>query len=314
MNKNRVGFLKGDMGGNQVLLLDGRKIPEGRVLETALDALEPANVGGHQAGVLYEGGGTNEIVAKIVTITGRTYISMCGGLTQILGKALPVESFLDDFSLDIVEPETELTLRTDSGPVRLTVRVKGNEVRETRTGMYSFIRECYELGIQPVDVAGVRAHKVGEALCVEADDIYEEYPKADLEDIKEPTLNLLRKIQRDFLDQFFPESPGKTFAVYDQNPGMNGDVRVIFPHQVITGHIEPACGTGTTVIGLTMIEKGQLPEDGNFRLVAESGGEVNSIGGEEATTLDLEVNDGKVQSASFTHDSVEILASGSLWL
>lgn len=41
---------------------------------------------------------------------------------------------------------------------------------------------------------------------------------------------------------------------------------------------------------------------------------VNSIGGEEATTLDLEVNDGKVQSASFTHYSVEILASGSLWL
>lgn len=313
MNKNSVGFLKGNMGGNQVLLLDGRKIPEGRELETALDALAPGNVGGHQAGVLYEGDVKNEIVVKIVTITGKTYISMCGGLTQILGKALPVKSFLDDFPLEITKPETELTLRTDSGPVRLTVRVKGNEVREIRTGMDSFIRECYELGIRPVNVAGVRAHKVGEALCVEADDICEEYPKADLEEMKEPTLNLLRKIQKDFLDQFFPESPGKTFSVYDRNPGRNGDIRVIFPHQVTSGHIEPACGTGTTVIGLTMVEKRQLVEEGNVRLVAESGGEVNSIGGSETTTLDLEVNDGKVQSASFTHDSVEILASGSLW-
>lgn len=314
MNKERVDFVKGNMGGNHVLLLDGRKIPDGQELETALDALKPMNVGGHQAGVLYEGNDENEIVARIVTITGKTYISMCGGLTQILGKALSVESFLDDFSLEIAEPETELTLRTDSGPVRLTVRVTGDEVRETRTGMDSFVRECYELGIRSVTVAGVRANKVGEALCVEAKDIYQEYPEADLEGLEEPTLKVLRKIQRDFLGRFFPESPGKTFSVYDRNPGRGGDARVIFPHQVITGHIEPACGTGTTVIGLAMVEKGQLTEKGNAQLVAESGGEEDNIGGEETTTLDIEVYNGKVQSASFTHDSVEILATGSLLL
>ncbi|MBS3737188.1 hypothetical protein KGY72_08470 [Candidatus Bipolaricaulota bacterium] len=61
-----------------------------------------------------------------------------------------------------------------------------------------------------------------------------------------------------------------------------------------------------------MVEKGQLPRTGNVRLVAESGGGVGSIGGREDTMLDLELENGIVQSASFTHNPVEIIASGTL--
>lgn len=314
MSRKRVGFIKGNMGGNQVLLLDGRKIPEDRELEKALDALEPLRLGGHQAGVLYEGEKENEIEAKIVTITGQTYISMCGGLTQILGKALVEDSFLKDFNLTVSEPETEINLRTDSGPVVITVEVEGDEVLSTRTSMNSFVEECYEIGIKPVTTAGVRSYKVGDAHCVEADDIYEEYPEANLEEVKEPTLKILRRIQRDYLNQFYPDSPGMTFSVYDRNPRRNGEVRVIFPHQVVTGHIEPTCGTGTTVIGLAMVEKGQLVNNGSARVIAESGGGNDRIGGPEETSLELRIEAGRVKSACFSHDSVEILASGSLRL
>ena len=313
MTKNSVRFIKGNMGGNEVVLLDGRQVPKERELEIALTALEPLKVGGHQAGVLYEGEAENEISVRIATITGKTYISMCGGLTQILGKALEVESFLDGFSLHVDEPETRITLLTDSGPVGLVVEIEEGDVRKTWTGMDSFLQECYEIGVHPVDVAGVNGYKVGEALCVEREDIEEEYPDFDLSRIEEPTLRVLRRVQKDFLDQFFPGSPGKTFAVYDRRPERTGDVRVIFPHQVVTGHIEPACGTGTTVIGLTMAEKGQLPKTGDVRLVAESGGGIESIGGSEDTTLDLDLEDGIVRSASFTHSPVEILATGTLW-
>jgi len=313
MAKKSVRFLKGSMGGNQVVLLDGRQVPEERELEIALAALEPLKVGGHQAGVLYEGGDEGEISVRIITITGKTYISMCGGLTQILGKALEVESFLDGFYLRVDEPETRITLLTDSGPVGLEVEIEEGNVGKTWTEMDSFLRECYEIGVHPVDVAGVKGYKVGEALCVEREDIEEIYPDFDLSRIEEPTLGVLRKVQKDFLNQFFPDSPGKTFAIYDRNPRRNGDVRVIFPHQAVTGHIEPACGTGTTVIGLTMAEKGQLPKTGDVRLVAESGDGVESIGGSEDTTLYLNLENGIVQSARFTHNPVEILSSGTLW-
>jgi len=302
------------MGGNQVILLDGREIPEDRELEKALDALDPLRLGGHQAGVLYESEGENEIAAKIVTITGETYISMCGGLTQILGKSLVEASFLDDFSLVVSEPETEITLITDSGPVVIDVEVEGGEVLKTRTSMNSFVEECYEIGINQVSTAGVRSYKVGDAHCVQAEDIYEKYPEVDLEEVREPTLKVLRRIQRDYLKQFYPDSPGMTFSVYDRDPRQKGDVRVIFPHQVVTGHIEPSCGTGTTVIGMAMVEKGQLADDGSVRVVAESGGSNDSIGGPEKTSLDLEIEAGKVKSACFSHDSVEILASGYLRL
>ncbi len=314
MSRKRVGFIKGDMGGNRVILLDGREIPENRELEKALDALDPARLEGHQAGVLYEGEEENEISAKIITITGETYISMCGGLTQILGQALPEDSFLDDFSLVVSEPKTEITLRTDAGPVGITVEMEGGDVLDTRTGMNSFVEECYDIGITPVNTAGVRSYKVGDAHCVEVDDIYEEYPEADLESIGETTLKILRKIQRDYLEQFYPDSPGMTFSVYDRNPRRGGDVRVIFPHQVVTGHVEPSCGTGTTVIGLAMVEKGQLRQNGTARLIAESGGGVDGVGGPEKTNLELEIRAGKVKSASFGHDSVKIIAVGDLWL
>jgi len=314
MDNNEVRFLKGNMGGNQVVLLEGDKIPEGEELEVALTVLEPPNVGGHQAGVLYRGKKENEIIARIVTITGRTYISMCGGLTQVLGKALGVKSFLTDLPLEISEPETELALRTDSGTVDIDVRVGESEVKETWTGMDSFVRECYDLGVEPIAAAGVSAYRVGETLCVEAEDIYEVYPDVHLEEMENPTLKILRNIQEDFLNQFFPDSSGKTFSVYDRNPDRSGDVRVIFPHQVATGHIEPACGTGTTAVGITMVEKSQLVDDGSTRLVAESGGSTLSIGGEESTTLDVEIDHGRIQRARFTHHPIEINAAGTVFI
>lgn len=302
------------MGGNKIVLLNGKQIPAGQELRCSLAALRPLRLDGHQAGVLYQEKQPNWIRTKIVTITGEKFIGMCGGLTQVLGKALEIRPFREFFSLNLTKPSTHIGLKTDSGPVQLEVKWDGKGVRKTETAMDSFISECYRVGVHPITVAGVEAFKVGNALCVEAQDLYEGYPDTDLENLDEKTLEALREVQCDFLNQWYPDLPGVTFAVYDRRPDSSGDIRVIFPHQIKTGHVEPACGTGTTIVGLAMVEKGQVLANGKITIRAESGGDLSSIGGSEQTTLNLQVKSQKVKSAKFSHDLVQTLAYGRLLL
>jgi len=45
-------FVKGHMGGDEILLLHGDTIPAGREIEIALQALHSPSVNGHEAGFL----------------------------------------------------------------------------------------------------------------------------------------------------------------------------------------------------------------------------------------------------------------------
>ncbi|MFW6104907.1 MAG: hypothetical protein ACOC6I_03605 [Candidatus Bipolaricaulota bacterium] len=318
MKKVGVDFIKGHMGGNEIILLNGHQIPEGQERERSAVALNPPSIRGHQAGILYKE--ESGIRAKVVSVTGLDFISMCGGLTQVLGKALEQGNFANIYEITTQEPTTDVTLFTDAGPIYLTLHIKDGQVAKTETEMNSFLQESYQKGVRPIEVAGVPAYKVGEALCSELDDIKDRFPSVDFEELGTEAYSVFEKIQNNFVERFFPESgikgktQGKTFAIYDSHPERSGDIRVIFPHDVSTGHIEPSCGTGTSVVGITMCERDQIPPEGEVELFAESGGDINHIGGPERTMLHMEMKDGKVESISFNHSLVELLAQGTLWV
>jgi len=309
-------FVKGHMGGNEILLLHGDTIPAGREIEIALQALHSPSVRGHEAGFLYQGKTDNSLKVRIVGGISKQFISSCGGLTQVLGKAVIETDLVRDFGLHVTKPMTTLSLETDAGFVELNIKTHDGKVKQVLSDMNPFIDECHALGIQSIKVAGVPAMRIGKFLIANADDIRRAHPEVNFEDIDTATLHALKSMQEAFDQQGYQDRPNTDFAVYDLNPENISHIgRAIFPHAISYDCIEPACGTGTLAVSLSMIEKGEIKmAEGRLQLAFESGGSPSSMGGPDLTRLQLTVRDGKVVEASFSHSLVEILATGQLWI
>jgi len=316
MPRERLGFIKGHMGGNEILLLDGHQIGKGRELEAGLFALNAPNIRGHQAGLLYKSESNAPLKVRIVDAASRGFITACGGFTQVFGKALIETHLSEKLDVEITEPVTQVALETDAGSVLVEVRSNNGRVERVDTNMKSFIVECYELGIQAIRVNSVKAMRVGKFLAVNADDIKRRYPEIGFENLDDKTLRILKKLQDDFDSHRYLRRRNADFALYDLDPlNTTNSGRVIFPHRISADSIEPACGTGTVAVGIAMVERGEVElSDGTLELSFESGGDVSSIGGPELTTLKLHIKAGKVVDASFSHSLVEILAAGTLTL
>ena len=309
-------FIKGHMGGNEILLLHGDTIPAGREIEIALQALHFPSVRGHEAGFLYQGKTDNSLKVRIVGGISRRFISSCGGLTQVLGKAVIETDLVRDFGLHVTKPVTTLSLETDAGFVELHIKTDGRKVKQVLSDMNPFIDECHTLGIQSIKVAGVPAMRIGKFLTANADDIRRAHPEVNFEDIDTATFHVLKSMQEAFDQQGYQDRPNADFAIYDLKPVTASHTgRVIFPHGIPYDCIEPACGTGTLAVGLSMRDSRELekPKE-SLQLAFESGGTPSSIGGPDLTRLQLMVIDGKVVKASFSHSLVEILAIGQLWI
>lgn len=316
MKKNGLVFVKGQMGGNEIVLLDGTQVPEGKEIEWALEVLNPPSIRGHQLGLLYEGEEVNRIKAKIVSVSRKDFISSCGGLTQVLGKAILEENLAEYLGLQIHFPVTNLILETDAGPVLIAAEDVDEGAKTITTNITPFVNECYEVGTWPMKVAGVRATKVGKVLVADMEEIKKRFPNVDSSQIGQPTLDVLWQIHREFLRKVYPGGwRGGDFAVYDMSISENAQGRVIFPHYIPEGHIEPACGTGTVAVSIAIAERGNmLPRNGTAELTFRSGGSSAEIGGPDLTKVCLRIKAGKVIEASFTHSPIEILAVGRLWL
>jgi hypothetical protein len=182
--------------------------------------------------------------------------------------------------------------------------------------MKSFVEECYQLGVQSVNLADVNAMKVGKFIVVRTDDIKKVRPDVKFIEIDELTQQVLRKIQEDFDNRGFIERKNVDFSLYDLQPENSGNTgRIVFPHRISNDHIEPACGTGTVACGIAMVEKREIRADQpQTELLFESGGDEHSIGGSDFTQLKLSISNGKVADAYFSHSLVEILATGKVWI
>lgn len=314
MGKGKLGFIKGHMGGNQILLTLKEDFPGQDFLDTAISLLKFPHIQGDQLAILSDSsGGEADIKVKIVDSSYEDYLDMCGGMTQVLGKSLIETDLGDRFNLELDESPAEIVLETDIGPVPLEVYYRGGRVEKVLVGMRPFVRRCYEKGVRKIQLDKLRAAKAGDFLVVEGDKIEEAFPGVSLDGIDDKALDALTQIQRDFDKKNFMEKKNADFAVYDMHSESH-DGRLIFPHKVSSGHVEPACGTGTVAVGLAMAVNGQLPEKERVELVFDSGGSPREIGGPDSTTLQLELGKDKVDNIYFNHSLVEILATGEAWV
>jgi diaminopimelate epimerase len=311
LDKPAVDFVKGHMGGNEIILLDGKQIPDERLVDVALTLLDHPNIGGDQAAIFSPSNMQNCLRVKIIGRSSRKFISMCGGMTQVLGRALLETDFAQRFNVSIVEPTSEITLETDCGPVLLKIESANGRLRKIWTDMKTYVDECYKLGIHPLRLREVDAMKVGDFLVLNGDEVRKTNSNLDFEEMDEKSLKTLIEIQRAFNEG----KPRKSldFALYDHHPKHGGHVRAVFPHNIPGAHIEPACGTGTVAIGLAMLQLGQIGGNGTSSLLLETGGGP-TLGGPDITELKLTTENGKAVGAEFNHSLVEVLATGRCFI
>lgn len=314
MDREKLSFLKGHMGGNQILLTLKEDYPGENYLETALQLLKPPHVQGDQLGTLSsQTEGEADLKVKIVDSSNDEYLDMCGGLSQVLGKALVETDLRSKFQIDLGSSPLEIVLEMDIGLVLLQIYHEKGQVQKVFTDMKGFIDRTYEIGVNQIELDKVPATKVGRFLVVEGNEVEKAFPGVDLDNIDGEAVEVLKEIQRDFDRKDFMGKKNADFAVYDLDSNSH-DGRLIFPHKVASGHIEPACGTGTVAVGMALAEKQQLSEDGKKELIFESGGSPNKIGGPDLTTVRLEVKGNRIEDVYFSHSLVEILATGEAWV
>jgi len=309
----KLDFVKGHMGGNRIVLLYGDQVPNKQELEVA-KVLDPLYLSGHQLGILYPPKGEGNLSVKIVELS-QEFLTACGGLTQVLGKALIESKIGNHFGIKLQEPTTNVLLETDAGLTKIKIDITNKKVKRIVTSMDKFVEELYNTGVESIDLQGIKAMKVGKFFVLNGDKVKEKYPYVNFERMDEVTKNLLVKLQKIF--QKKTNLPNEDFALYDWNPIFSGDIRAVFPHSIPDGHIEPACGTGTVAIGLGCLESGELKDNKDFQngrieLQLETGGNL-SLGGPDKTKLELFCEEEKLVKASFSHSLVELTASGVVY-
>ncbi|MFA0889901.1 MAG: hypothetical protein ACC613_12535 [Synergistales bacterium] len=309
-------FIKGHMGGNTILLLPGVEGEDSFLVKMALNLLEKKNLSCHQAGFLYPGSRGGTLKVRIVGYSTKWFISACGGLTQVLGLAFK-EGLLDQvFGLSVFDKEEEFSLETEAGDVLIRVSENSQGGIRVLTDMTSFVRECHQKGMEPLSIDGQEAFRIGKFLVVNAGDMRRREQKGNFEQFDADALSTLKSLQQRFQKQC--ETSSCDFSLYDWSPYEEGCIRAVFPHGIESGHVEPACGTGTVAIGLALFASGQLvnhirEDTGTIELDLETGGGPG-LSGDESTHLLMHVGNGSVNGALFSHSKVEILARGTVFV
>ena len=296
------------MGGNEIVFLDGSQMSPKRYVEVGMSVLESPSVHGDQAGILLKPKGSGDIRVKIVDRTEKTFITMCGGLTQVLPRAL-AETYLGK-RFRIRKPMKKVDLETDLGTVRISLKsAKGKIV--AFTDMTKFVEDCYSLGLSKIQVSGVNALKIGKFLVVDASEVLRSHPTADFVSMNQPAKEVLLDMQKDFDNQHFMSKPNADYSLFDMYPEDPTHGRVLFPHCIPIGHIEPSCGTGTiaVAVGLAFSERVK----GRSASIRFDSGDGPFLGGSESTRVNMSLENGKVTHAEFTHSRVEITSVGKIW-
>ncbi len=309
-----LDFIKGHMGGNTILLFDGRQVKkESLVLETALKVLDRKRLCADQAAFLYPSKMKNTIRALVVDITNRNFIPACGGFTQVLGRALVETDIARRFGVKVENPSFDVNLELESGSSVVNVHTtKNGKFRRSDSDMTSFARMLARDGVRQVDLDGIRSFKSGYYLVQEASSLKQHYPEADFEEMNTAAVKAISEAQAFFQQMGFSSS--LHFSLFDTSPSHGGDLRAVFPHGVLTGNIEPTCGTGSTALALALLMTGEgrdlgLARGEKLKVKLETGGGP-TLGGPDITTVVVEKKEEEIQRAFFSHSLVEVTARG----
>jgi diaminopimelate epimerase len=305
----KVDFVKGHMGGNEIILVHGDQIPKQHHIQASLYLIETPSVHGDQVGILEKPQEGGDVKVKIVDRTAKNYITMCGGLSQVLPRAFAEANLGKPYGIG--ENFKELALETDLGIVKISVKKKNGKMK-TYTDMTKFVEECYHYGISPIKVAGVDSLKVGKFLVVDARKVREKYPGTNFEELDAKAREILLSMQKDFDNQHLIPKPNADYSLFDTYHNEPTHGRVVFPHNITIGHIEPSCGTGTIAVAIALAET-KRTTNGPVALRFDSGGGP-FLGGPDTTEVQMEVENTKVKHAEFSHSLVEITATGKAWI
>jgi len=308
-----IPFIKGHMGGNTIALLPGENLPEEGLLETVLLALRDTCLGCHEAGLVYPSPLPGRLRLRIVGRSSRRFITACGGMTQVLGAAIGCGMLAEVMGFGPCG-SSRLVLETEAGSVPLSVSVSGASVR-TETDMTPFLEEVRRSGIENIVLEGTRAVRAGKFLVVRADDLLDRFEAGEVVGLTPRVRSALTEIQSQFLARY-PQA-SLDFAVYDLRPERPGNLgRLVFPHWLPEGHVEPACGTGTIAVCAVLAFLGKLPGShggGYLEVRFESGGGPD-LGGPDITTAIMEFSAGEIESIRFSHSFVELTSRGRVML
>lgn len=314
-----LDYVRGHMGGNTISLFPGEQFTPGKELEEALIALDEKHIFSDEAAIISPSIREKTLKIQIVSPTTKRFITACGGMTQVLGKALG-ESYLGEkFGFTPFGDHKEIFLEIEGSIHKIDIFRQGNKVFRTLTNMDMFADELYFSGIEEIRIMGVRVFRVGKFLVVNADEIKKTFPSLDLDEMDHASKNILFELQQKAMS--FNKAIGFDYAVYDWNSVHKGNMRAVFPHYIPDDHIEPSCGTGTVAIAVATAWNGELqdnlsgyfPDTGMINLALETGGEKN-LGGPELSNISFSLAGNKLKDIHFHHNLVELTSQGKIFI
>jgi len=236
-------------------------------------------------------------------------------MTQVLGHALVETDIGKPYGISIGSSKTNILLETEGGIVKVGIEPSFND-RATRviTNMKSFLQEIYADGVNSMLLCGVHAMQVGKFLVLNADHVNKIFPEVDFVKMDEKTKKILVEIQKEFFKTY--RSGRLDVALYDWHPLRGGNIRAVFPHDILGGTVEPSCGTGSVAIGVAIVTTGEIKREGicrgeAYQISLETGGG-SELGGPERTTLLISSSKSVITNISFTHSLVKITTIGEI--
>jgi len=317
-----IPFVKGHCGWDAVTLLLEGSVPLQQELETALKIIDEPIRGGLEVGFLGKGGGPGRIRLRMVDSTTRNWISMCGGMTQVIGKALVESSFRDHFQLDTSGSKLEIQLVTAAGVIPLEIDIAGGRAVRTTTVMDDYVAFLYRRGVEPLTFDGVSVLQADDMMMVDVAILEQRYPGVDFARRDEgPHLEIVNNLLGSF-QRHRQANEGAIGMLYDNRPEGPGHFRA-FPRFLSSDGsaagipFEFQCGTGTVGLGIAVAHHGQLPFEGTRgQIVFEWGSQRATPDpyGIRVSDLTIALSEGRVTQACYSHSVVELLAQGTLTL
>lgn len=317
---NGLDFVKGHCGWDAVTLLLDDQIAPADALATAVKIISPPVDGGLEAGLLSRGARRGEIRVRMVNSTTRDWIPMCGGMTQVIGKAL-VETFMGThFDIDVSAPRLSVTLITEAGEIPVEIEIERGRATRITTVMDHYLSALYATGIERLQIDGVPVLRIGKYAILQVHDLEGNHPDVDFTR-RNPGrhLDIVNRILRSFRDRM--GWSGANGMLYDTRPEGPGAFRVFprfFSEDLAAARIpfEFQCGTGTIAVAAALAYENMLAGgDQMQQLVFEWGSQRTTPDpfGIRTSQVSVELDGERLRKAAFSHSVVEIVASGQLY-
>lgn len=314
MEGRTINYIRGHMGGDEVIFIQMDRTIEGQELSLALSIFDFLESRTFEIAFVYPMNIENEIKLKIVDSSSRMFVPMCGGVTQVLGRILMEKKMAHFVGIHDTQKsgENKWILVTDSGyiPLRaLTNTLENNIVIET--DMTSYIHEIEKRGIYPLTTEGIRAYYTGEFIVL--DECILQNIGADPWKQNKKFLQLIHELQRKLLNDHIAKSNCISSAAYRQESNNSKNLTATYRFIPDAPKTNFACGTGAISIARTLLEEGKLPLDGDeVELIMRVYSEPSDTLG--YSKVRLKVKNGNILNVTFMHSLVEIIESGMIEL